>query len=62
MPVDPGPSETGPPDEVTALIEVLVAQALDDVEAGRLSVEQALRTIATVTWMRGYATYVTRDD
>ena len=39
----------------TALIDALVAQALDDLDEGRLDVESALRTIANVAWQLGRA-------
>jgi hypothetical protein len=52
-------SETGPVfDEMLGLIDHLVAQALDDVDEGRLDLEAALRTIAVATWEVGYQRYL----
>jgi hypothetical protein len=37
-----------------ALIEVLIAQALDDLDDARLEIATALRLIAEVAWQGGY--------
>jgi hypothetical protein len=42
------------------IIEGLVGQALDDLDAGRLDTTQALRLIAEAAWSAGYADG--RDD
>lgn len=40
--------------ERVSLINALVAQALDDIEDGRLEVEAALRMAVEVAWRAGY--------
>ncbi|MBW0102276.1 hypothetical protein [Pseudonocardia sp. KRD291] len=42
-------------DEARAAIDVLVTVTLDDLDEGHLSVETALRTIATAAWKAGRA-------
>jgi hypothetical protein len=37
-------------DQRDRLIDLLVSQALDDVEEGRLDIEEALRTVGRLAW------------
>jgi hypothetical protein len=46
----PTPVESPAPDDY---VEVLVAQALDDLEEGRLDIEVLLRTLAQAAWEGG---------
>lgn len=45
-------------DEARAVIDALVAVALDDLDEGNLSVEAALHAIATEAWKAGRAATV----
>ncbi|HZZ45639.1 MAG TPA: hypothetical protein VFE65_02000 [Pseudonocardia sp.] len=42
------------PEETNRLIEVLVAQARDDLDEGRFSLEHALRMIGYLAWAAGF--------